>query len=390
MLARQTRSFAIPAPGRQAEPGFVPTPPLRAERGRRPPVRGASRVTSPIDSPSASSPAHRAVHRDRVRRASPERPPATTGNDTAMDRHSPPITGDDATTGGPVRCAGVDWSRSERTPAAAKAISGPRTSTPEPEPARPRPRRPGPGPRVAADHLALLDRPHPLRPCPAHGRGFEPTPADRRPRARTHGVLTRAGSFPTAASSSRPHVVSRLAEGHPEGPGLDTDEDGSTIPAPGTTHRDRHRVVKGSPQGCRRRSGRSRQPDPRPDWIWRPLLHAAPLALAAVICAGHSARRCSGAISGQVPSFAMQRCLQRALSTDPVVAARPRRGRRGPDGVWGRDESGIGEMRTSNSVIAWVLARSGSVPDRSRPPAGGAPPAGRLASCGGKAVKVRQ
>jgi len=30
--------------------------------------------------------------------------------------------------------------------------------------------------------------------------------------------------------------VSRLAEGHPKGTGLDTDEDGRTLPAMGTTH----------------------------------------------------------------------------------------------------------------------------------------------------------
>jgi hypothetical protein len=35
---------------------------------------------------------------------------ATTGNDTAMDRHDPPSTSHDTTTDGPVRYAGVDWS----------------------------------------------------------------------------------------------------------------------------------------------------------------------------------------------------------------------------------------------------------------------------------------
>lgn len=37
--------------------------------------------------------------------------------------------------------------------------------------ARSRPRRAGPGPRLAPRHLALLERPHPLRPGPTLGRG---------------------------------------------------------------------------------------------------------------------------------------------------------------------------------------------------------------------------
>jgi hypothetical protein len=42
--------------------------------------------------------------------------------------------------------------------------------------------------------------------------------------------------------------------------------------------------------------------------------------------------------------------------------------------VWGRDELGAGEMWNSNSVIAWVLARSGLRPDAIHPPAGGRAP----------------
>ena len=42
--------------------------------------------------------------------------------------------------------------------------------------------------------------------------------------------------------------------------------------------------------------------------------------------------------------------------------------------VWGRDELGAGEMWNSNSVIAWVLARSGLPTDSIRPPVGGAAP----------------
>jgi hypothetical protein len=42
--------------------------------------------------------------------------------------------------------------------------------------------------------------------------------------------------------------------------------------------------------------------------------------------------------------------------------------------VWGRDELGTGEMWNSNSVIAWLLARSGLPTDAIRPPAGGRAP----------------
>jgi hypothetical protein len=45
-----------------------------------------------------------------------------------------------------------------------------------------------------------------------------------------------------------------------------------------------------------------------------------------------------------------------------------------PRPVWGRDELGTGEMWNSNSVIAWVLARSGLPTDAIRPPAGGRAP----------------
>ena len=53
--------------------------------------------------------------------------------------------------------------------------------------------------------------------------------------------------------------------------------------------------------------------------------------------------------------------------------------------VWGRDESGTGEMWNSNSVIAWILARGGIPADSLHPPVGGRVPgwaAGLLlASC---------
>ncbi len=45
--------------------------------------------------------------------------------------------------------------------------------------------------------------------------------------------------------------------------------------------------------------------------------------------------------------------------------------------VWGRDEFGTGEMWNSNSVIAWVLSRSGLHPEAINPPAGGRAPGWR-------------
>lgn len=42
--------------------------------------------------------------------------------------------------------------------------------------------------------------------------------------------------------------------------------------------------------------------------------------------------------------------------------------------VWGRDELGTGGMWNSNSVISWLLARSGLTPEAIRPPAGGRAP----------------
>ena len=45
-----------------------------------------------------------------------------------------------------------------------------------------------------------------------------------------------------------------------------------------------------------------------------------------------------------------------------------------PTPVWGRDELGTGDMWNSNSVIAWVIARSGLDTESIRPPAGGRAP----------------
>ena len=45
-----------------------------------------------------------------------------------------------------------------------------------------------------------------------------------------------------------------------------------------------------------------------------------------------------------------------------------------PTPVWGRDELGTGEMWNSNSVVSWLLARSGLPMEAIQPPAGGRAP----------------
>jgi hypothetical protein len=45
-----------------------------------------------------------------------------------------------------------------------------------------------------------------------------------------------------------------------------------------------------------------------------------------------------------------------------------------PTPVWGRDELGTGDMWNSNSVISWVIARSGIDTELIKPPAGGRAP----------------
>jgi hypothetical protein len=45
-----------------------------------------------------------------------------------------------------------------------------------------------------------------------------------------------------------------------------------------------------------------------------------------------------------------------------------------PTPVWGRDQLGAGEMWNSNSVIAWIITRSGLDPELIQPPTGGRAP----------------
>jgi hypothetical protein len=56
-----------------------------------------------------------------------------------------------------------------------------------------------------------------------------------------------------------------------------------------------------------------------------------------------------------------------------------------PTGTWGRDEFGAGDMWNSNSLVAWLLARSGVDAHRLAPPANGRAPGWRA----GLAVAAR-
>jgi hypothetical protein len=81
---------------------------------------------------------------------------------------------------------------------------------------------------------------------------------------------------------------------------------------------------------------------------------------------------------GVIPDLAEAVESPRRLSTDPraaqrVLGAAPLV----PTPVWGRDELGAGEMWNSNSVISWLLARSGLPAESIGPPAGGRAPGWR-------------
>jgi hypothetical protein len=70
-----------------------------------------------------------------------------------------------------------------------------------------------------------------------------------------------------------------------------------------------------------------------------------------------------------------------AVASPQRLSDDPRRARRLldlvgslPSLVWGRDELGTGEMWNSNSVVSWLLARSGLRTEAISPPAGGRAP----------------
>lgn len=63
------------------------------------------------------------------------------------------------------------------------------------------------------------------------------------------------------------------------------------------------------------------------------------------------------------------------VSDSPLVAGRlVALTREVPRLTWGRDESGAGDMWNSNSVVSWLLCRSGHDIDRIGPPTGGRAP----------------
>jgi hypothetical protein len=83
-------------------------------------------------------------------------------------------------------------------------------------------------------------------------------------------------------------------------------------------------------------------------------------------------------LGGRIPDLAEAVESPRHLSADEGTARRVLDAvREVPTPVWGRDELGTGEMWNSNSVIAWVIARSGIDAESIRPPVGGRAPGWR-------------
>jgi len=75
--------------------------------------------------------------------------------------------------------------------------------------------------------------------------------------------------------------------------------------------------------------------------------------------------------------------VQRVLDLLPLV----------PKPVWGRDEMETGEMWNSNSVVSWLLARTGLLAAAGRPPQGGRAPgwdAGIVVAMRGRAQYSRR
>jgi hypothetical protein len=78
---------------------------------------------------------------------------------------------------------------------------------------------------------------------------------------------------------------------------------------------------------------------------------------------------------GSIPDVDEAVDSPRRLTNDPELARRmldlaPQV----PTAVWGRDELSAGEMWNSNSIVAWLIARSGLDAESIRPPAGGRAP----------------
>ena len=83
-------------------------------------------------------------------------------------------------------------------------------------------------------------------------------------------------------------------------------------------------------------------------------------------------------LGGRIPDLAEAVDSPRRLTHDEARARRVLDAvRQVPTPVWGRDELGAGERWNSNSVVAWVIARSGLDAESIRPPAGGSAPGWR-------------
>jgi hypothetical protein len=81
---------------------------------------------------------------------------------------------------------------------------------------------------------------------------------------------------------------------------------------------------------------------------------------------------------GVIPDIGEAVDSPQRMTDDPILARRildlvPEV----PVPVWGRDELGAGEMWNSNSLVSWLLARSGLGVEAVRPPAGGRAPGWR-------------
>lgn len=91
---------------------------------------------------------------------------------------------------------------------------------------------------------------------------------------------------------------------------------------------------------------------------------------------------------GRIPDIREAVESPRALSDDETVARRVlEMTAHVPTPVWGRDQLGAGEMWNSNSVIAWVISRSGIDAASIQPPRGGRAPgwqAGLVVARGGR------
>jgi hypothetical protein len=78
---------------------------------------------------------------------------------------------------------------------------------------------------------------------------------------------------------------------------------------------------------------------------------------------------------GSIPDSAWAVDGPRRITRDPSAAqAVLDRARQVPMAVWGRDEMGLGEMWTSNSVISWLVVLAGIPVGQAGPPSGGSAP----------------